>query len=227
MEYEIEPQIDDKGYYYFKLTEDSLYNLDTVYCNVMESYWDEEDGKEYMLDLGSDDYVDFDWDTGECWDAFDGLWISLPDGQNLCTYLIDWVENDGVYSNIYTCPIYLNDEYTNLKIMQTYYSDETVTEALGTWDGVDEYGAADRDVYKLQEGDVIEPCYPAYDPETFEYKFDYYGDRYVYDSRDTFGYDYLENSDYYYGFELHDYFGNTLYSDFTLFNVEDGEVLYY
>ncbi|MCM1298114.1 MAG: clostripain-related cysteine peptidase [Firmicutes bacterium] len=227
LEYEIEPHIDDDGYYTFKLTEDSLYDLDTVYCNVMESYWDDSYGKEYMLDLGSDDYVEFDWNTGYCWDAFDGLWICLPDGQALCAYLIDWTSDDGVYSNIYTCPIYLNDEYTNLKIVQTYYDDATVTEAIGTWAGVDEYGAAARDVYQLQDGDVIEPCYPAYDAETFEYECDYYGEPYVYSSYDSFGYDYLEDADYYYSFEIHDYFDNTLFTDFVLFGIEDGDLYYY
>lgn len=226
LEYEVEPHIDSEGYYTFKLTENSMYNLDTVYCNVMESFWDDEYGKEYMLDLGTDDYVDLDWDTGVCKDAFDGLWIALPDGQVLCAYLIDTIYDD-TYSNIYTCPIYLNGEYTNLKIMQTYYEDETVTEALGTWTGVDESGAVARDVYPLQNGDVIEPCYPAYDAQTFEYECDYYGDPYIYNDHDTFGYDYLENSDYYYSFEIYDYFDNTLYTDFVLFGVEDGELYYY
>lgn len=227
LEYQVAPHIDDEGYYTFKLTENSLYNLDTVYCNVMESYWDEEYGKEYMLDLGTDDYVDFDWDTGECWDSFDGLWICLPDGQALCAYLIDTSYDNGDYSNIYTCPIYLNGEYTNLKVMQTYYENETVTVALGTWTGVDESGAVARDVYPLQNGDEIEPCYPAYDAETFEYECDYYGDIYIYSDNDVFGYDYLEDADYYYSFEIYDYFDNTLYTDFVLFGVEDGELYYY
>lgn len=227
LKYEIKPHLDDEGYYTFKLTEDSLYYLDTVYCNVMQSYWDDDDGREYMLDLGTDDYVDLDWETGECWDAFDGLWICMPDGQPLCTYLIDWVENNGVYSNIYTAPIYLNDEYTNLKIAQTYYDDGTVTEVLGTWDGVDEYGAAARNVYQLKNGDIIEPCYFAYDAETYEYVGDYYGAPYTYNSNDIFDLDFLEDADYYYSFEIYDYFDNALYTDYVLFGIEDGELYYY
>ena len=227
LEYEIRPHLDEDGYYTFKLTEDSLYYLDTVYCNIMESFWDYEDGKEYMLDLGTDDYVDLDWDTGYCWDSFDGLWVCLPDGQPLCAYLIDWTEDNGVYSNIYTCPIYLNGEYTNLKMVQTYQNGDTIVNILGTWDGVDEYGAAAKQVYRLRDGDVIEPCYFAYDPDTFEYVRDYYGAEYVYDSRDTFGLDFLEDADYYYAFEIYDYFDNALYTDFVLFGFEDGEIYYY
>lgn len=226
LEYEVKPHIDNEGYYTFKLTEESLYNLDTVCCNIMESFWDDEYGKEYMLDLGTDDYVDFDWNTGVCKDAFDGLWICLPDGQMLCAYLIE-TNYDGEYSNVYTCPIQLNGEYTNLKIKQTYYENETVTEALGTWSGVDESGAVARDVYPLVNGDEIEPCYPAYDAETFEYECYYYGDPYIYSDTDTFGYDFLEDADYYYSFEINDYYDNTLYTDFVLFGVEDGELYYY
>ncbi len=226
LEYEVAPYLDSDGNYVFKLTEDSLYNLDTVYCNIMQSYWDDEYGKEYMLDLGTDDYVDFDWETGVCKDAFDGLWISLPDGQNLCTYLIETNYED-TYSNTYSCPIYLNGEYTNLKIVQTYYEGKTVTEVLGTWTGVDESGAVARDVYPLKNGDEITPCYPAYDSETLEYVNNYYGGSYIYSDNDVFGYDYLENADYYYSFEIYDYYGNGLYSDFVLFGVEDGELFYY
>lgn len=224
--YEIAPHFDDNGFYTFKLTQRSLENLDTIYCSVMESYWDDIDGKEYLLDLGTDDYVDLDRSTGICRDAFDGLWICLPDGQMLCTYLVDWTETDGIYSNIYTCPIYLNGEYTYLQLIQTYYDDGTVTEALGTWDGVDEYGAA-KYMYRLNEGDVIMPCYFAYDPDTFEYVRDYYGETYVYSSYDTFGFDYLEDADYYYSFEIYDCYDNTLYTDFVLFNVENGVPSYY
>lgn len=227
LKYEIKPHLDDEGYYTFKLTKDSLYNLDTVYCNIMESYWDENDGREYMLDLGTDDYVDLDLETGECWDAFDGLWVCLPDGQPLCAYLIDWTEENGVYANVYTCPIYLNDEYTNLKLLQVFYDDRVEVKVLGTWDGVDEYGAAAKNVYRLRDGDIIEPCYFAYDPDTFEYIGDYYGDQYVYSSRDAFDLDLLEDADYYYAFEIYDCYGNALYTDFVLFGVEDGELYYY
>lgn len=227
LKYEIKPHLDEDGYYTFKLTGESLYYLDTVYCNIMESFRDDEDGKEYMLDLGTDDYVDLDWETGYCYDAFDGLWVCLPDGQPLCAYLIDWTEDNGVFSNIYTCPIYLNGEYTNLKMVQTYKNGDTIVNILGTWDGVDEYGAAAKQVYRLRDGDVIEPCYFAYDPDTFEYVRDYYGAEYIYNSHDTFGLDYLEDADYYYAFEIYDYFDNALYTDFVLFGFEDGEIYYY
>lgn len=226
LEYEIPPYLDDEGSYVFKLTEDSLYDLDTVYCNVMMSYYDMEDDVDLMLDLGTDDYVDMDWYTGLCKDIFDGLWFVLPDGQPICVYLIESSYDDDLY-NIYTAPIYLNDEYTNLKIKQTYTDDGLITEILGAWDGISESGSAARDLIQLKRGDVIEPCYPAYDVETYEYYDDYYGDPYIYDGNPYWEMGFLPDGDYYYSFEIYDYFNNGLYPDFVLFNVEDGELWYY
>lgn len=233
LNYAVEPYLDSDGYYTFKLTDESLDVLESVYCNIMMSYYDEEDDKEYMLDLGTDDYVDMDWSTGQCWDSFDGGWFALPDGQPLCVYLIGSEDiDDKTYSNIYTSPIYLNGEYTNLKIRQTYrlkgdYYETISTDILGTWEGIDENGCAAREVYKLQYGDKIEPCYYAYDPYTFDYITDYYGDEYVYSGSGSIGIDYLYDGDYYYAFEINDYYGDTLYTDFVLFGIENGEIFYY
>ncbi len=233
LEYAVKPHLDGEGYYTFKLTKKSLDVLESVYCNVMMSYYDKEYGKEYLLDLGTDDYVDMDWQSGQCRDSFDGGWFALPDGQPLCVFLIGSEEIDNVtYCNIYTSPIYLNGEYTNLKIRQTYrlkgdYYETVRTDILGAWEGIDENGSAAREVYKLRKGDRIKPCYYAYDPYTFEYITDYYGNEYIYKSSGDIGIDYLYNGDYYYAFEINDYFGDTLYTDFVLFGIENGEVFYY
>ena len=225
-----EPQLDDEGYYYFRLTDDSLYNLDTVYCNIMMSYWDSYDNCEYMLDLGTDDYVDLDWFTGECYDNFSGYWFALPDGQPLCVYLTEvfYDPDTDEYYNIYSAPIYINDEYTYLRIKQTYDYDGMTTEILGAWDGISESGSAARDLYQLQVGDRICPCYPAYDAYTGEYMLDFYGEDYIYDGNSEIGEDLLYEGDYYYAFEIYDLYGNAVYTDFVLFGLdEDGSLYYY
>ena len=224
------PQLSYDGYYYFRLTEDSLYNLDTVYCNIMMSYWDDWDNCEYMLDLGTDDYVDLDWYTGECYDSFSGYWFALPDGQPLCAYLTDvfYDSRTEEYYNLYSCPIYINDRFTYLRIKQSYYDDGMTTEIIGASDGIDQYGSAARELYRLQVGDRICPCYPAYDAYTFEYVMDFYGDNYIYTGNPYIGEDLLYEGDYYYAFEIYDLYGNALYTDFVLFGVdEDGTVYYY
>ena len=224
------PQLTDDGYYYFRLSKESMTVLDTVYCNIMLSYWDSDYGTEYMLDLGTDDYVDMDWNTGRCYDSFNGRWFLLPDGQPLCVYLSEtYNDPSGNESyNIYTSPICVNGEETNLRIKQTYYSDYMTTEILGTWNGISINGSASREVYQLQAGDRVCPVYPAYDIDTGAYETDYYGDDYVYTGDPEIEYDMLYESDYYYAFQIYDLYGNVLNTDFVLFGVEeDGSLVYY
>ena len=224
-----DPQLTDDGYYYFRLTEESLDNLDTVYCNIMLSYWDEIDNCEYMLDLGTDDYVDLDWYTGECYDSFSGYWFALPDGQPLCVYLTDtfFDYDTGEYYNLYSAPVYINNEYTYLRIKQSYYDNGMSTEILGIWNGISENGSASRDLYQLQAGDVICPCYPAYDAYSGEYVMDFYGDDYVYTGNAEIGEDMLYEGDYYYAFEIYDLYDNAFYTDFVMFGVEEDGTIYY
>ena len=224
------PHLNDDGYYYFKLSKESLNVLDTVYCNIMLSYWDDYYDCEYMLDLGTDDYVDLDWYTGECYDSFSGEWFLLPDGQPLCVYLTDsgYDRRTGASYNIYSSPVYVNGEDTYLRIKQTYHSDHTTTEILGMWNGINENGSASREIYRLKSGDTVCPCYPAYDVYTGEYVADYYGDDYVYNGDPEIEYDMLYVGDYYYAFEIYDLFDNVFYTDFVLFGLEDdGSLVYY
>lgn len=233
IDFAVNPYLDNDGCYTFTLTEDSLYLTESVYCNIAWSYYDDEDRKEYMLDLGTDDYVDMNWETGKCRDSFDGSWFCLPDGQPICVYLIGSKDIDSKsYCNIYTAPIYLNGEYTNLKIKQTYkldgdYYTTVSTDIIGSWAGIDENGSAAKEVYKLQYGDKIQPCYYAYDAQTYEYVGDYYGDEYTYKGSGSIIMDYLYDGDYYYAYEINDYYGSTLYTDFVLFGLENGELYYY
>lgn len=224
-----EPHLTDDGAYSFRLTEESLYNLDTVYCNIMMSYWDEQDNCEYMLDLGTDDYVDLDWDTGECYDNFSGYWFALPDGQPLCVYLTEvfYDPDTEEYYNLYTAPIYINDKYTYLRIKQSYEYSGMTTEILGAWDGISESGSASRDLYQLEAGDRICPCYPAYSAETGEYVFDYYGADYVYTGNSLIDEEILYEGEYYYAFEIYDVYDNAVYTDFVLFGVDEDGLLYY
>lgn len=223
LNYSVYPYLTDDGYYTFTLDENSIYYCDRIYCNVMMSYYS-EDGTEYMLDLGTDDYVSVDWDTGVVTDNFDGYWFSLPDGQPLTCYL---VEQNSDY-NVYSAPIYLNDEITNLRIIQRYYDDYYTTEIAGVWAGVSDNGSVDREVTKLKNGDRIAPCYYAYDAQTGEFYDYFYGDDYTYTGSDEITESVLYEGDYYYGFEIYDVFENALYTDFVLFGVEaNGDIYFY
>ena len=64
--------------------------------------------------LGEDDNVDCDFDNMVIYDNFSGEWASL-DGMPLAIDLV--CRNDT--TSIYTCPILLNGEYTNPRILTT------------------------------------------------------------------------------------------------------------
>ena len=219
--YSVEPHLTDDGYYTFTLNEYSMYYLDRVFCNILLSVT-EDDGSEYMLDMGTDDFLEINWQTGEVTDSFDGSWFALPDGQPLACFLME-AEPE---RNVYCAPVFVNDEFTYLQIVQYFDGEYYESEITGIWEVFDESGASARDIYDLEIGDIICPYYDAYETATGEWNDYYYGDNYEYVGDNTISYEPLYDGDYYYGFEIYDIFENVIYTDFALFTVE-GEDLYF
>ncbi|MBR5420973.1 MAG: Clostripain family protein [Lachnospiraceae bacterium] len=212
-----EPILDEDGTFWFELDDNGWYNAMAVSAIVYELTED----METMIELGETVDVNGDWETGIFYDNFDGYWLSLPDGQNLATYIVEDTE-DYV---IYTSPVYLNGEETNLRLKQ-YYSDGSVV-IEGAWDGIDEYGAASREIIKLQKGDVIIPAYYAYGIDDDD-EFEYVGDEYVFTGDPEIYYDFMESGDYMYSFCIDDIYGDYYLSDPVMFNVDkNGEVSFY
>ena len=214
-----QPYLDDDGYYCFTINSDSLDYTQTIYCNVMQ-YIDDTN----VYDLGTDDYVYIDWNSGQVTDGFDGMWYSLADGQPLSTYLVE--QNDDY--NIYSVPVLLNDEYTYLRVQYSY--PDGTTKILGAWDGIQDNGLSSRDTYSLQAGDTIVPIYDCYIDQGDYYDYsDYsYGTEYTYkgDGNDVL-LGVLPEGDYCYSFIIYDIFGQSTYSDYVIFSVdEDGQVYY-
>ena len=218
VQYEVAPYMDEDGNYVFQLSEETLWETDSIY-NCL--YMILDDGR--ILDFGADDDVYVDWDTGEVYDGFDGYWFALPDGQPLAAYL---AEADYDY-NIYTAPITLNGVDTNLRIRQDYGADSCTTSILGVWDGIDaESGQAARTIRPLKKGDQIVPRYTAYDTDTWE-ESTFVGSDYVYDGDPALEEYILPDGDYYYGFCINDIYGGETYTDYVVYNVEGEEVYYY
>lgn len=215
--FEIPPQMDEDGNYYFVLDDNGYYNTADVYAWVYQLSYDGED----LIDLGETYDLDVDWDYGYVCDYFDGRWLSLPDGQNLALYIVD-VTDDYI---LYSSPVKLNGEETNLRLKQSWNGEVTVE---GAWDGIDENGAAARNIIKLQKGDVIVPLYDSYTVEDFE-PGSYYGWEYTLDSDELeISYDYMESGDYLYCFRIDDIYGDYYMTDFVTFCVEeDGSVSFY
>ena len=215
--FDVAPGLDDDGVFSFVLTEEALQNTVSVNAYVYQVSSDGED----LIELGETVDVLADWESGFIADDFDGYWLALPDGQDLATYIVSWTEDCVVYSS----PIYLNEEETFLRMRQ--FSDGTVS-VDGTWSGISDSGAADRDVVPLHAGDVICPRYYAYEIEGDYEGYYYYGSDYTLGSDELdIWYDFMEDGDYLYSFCINDIYGDYYMTDFEVFNIEDGELYFY
>ena len=217
--FEVEPGMNSAGEYCFTLDDEGYCNT----CDVMALVYNElEDGS--YIELGETYDVNVDWDTGYVSDNFDGYWLSLPDGQNLATYIVD-VTDDYV---IYTSPILLNGEEINLRMRQ--YFDDGNVKVEGAWEGIDEYGASGRDIVKLRKGDKITPVYYCID-EDGEDLDEYEGEAYTITSekgKPKIEYDYLYAGDYSYAFCITDIYGDEYVTNLVGFHLsKNGEVSFY
>lgn len=213
----VEPALDENGTYMFQLDENGYNNAASVSALIYAVTEDEES----MIELGETIDVNADWDTGVFEDYFDGSWLSLPDGQTLAIYIAD-SSDDYV---VYTSPIKLNGKETNLRFKQ-YYADGTV-EIEGAWEGIDENGAAARDVVKLKDGDVIVPIYYAYSIEGDD-EFAYEGEEFTVSGTTEITYGPMFSGDYLYAFCIDDIYGDYLVTEPVMFNVDDnGDLSFY
>lgn len=203
--------MDDDGVFYFVLDDEGYENTSDVIAYVYQMTDDER-----YLEIGETYDLEADWDEGYFADAFDGYWLSLPDGQNLATYIVD-VTDDYV---IYSSPIFLNDEETNLRIRQTFDGKVTVE---GAWEGISENGASARNIVKIGTGDTVVPLYYSYDWDDEESVF--YGEEYDVSSKLTVEYALLSEGEYFYSFCIDDIYGDYYETDPVVFYVDgNGEV---
>ncbi|MCR4814126.1 MAG: Clostripain family protein [Lachnospiraceae bacterium] len=210
------PHLNDEGIYTFTLDKRGLENTATVYGYVFQMSEDEKT----MFEIGETLDVEADYDKGVFEDYFDGYWLSLPDGQNLATYIVE--NNDDFI--IYTSPILLNGKETNLRLKQNRDGEVTVE---GAWDGIDEHGASSRKITKLKSGDKIVPMYYTLDADTMD-EGQAQGSEYVVSDDFEILYGVLEEADYFYAFCIDDIYYDYYLTEFELFHVdENGESSYY
>lgn len=201
--------------YGFSLTDESLEHTASVQASV---YMISEDMVD-VIELGLSVDIIPDWENGVFTDNFDGYWFSLPDGQTLSVYMVD--ECDGY--DIYTSPVMVNGEETNLRITHDYANDTVTID--GVWGGIDECGMADRNIYELQSGDVIIPLYYAYAIDSDD-EYYYYGAEYVFDGSIEIYFDLLPDGEYLYGFNIDDIYGDYYITDYVNFSIDGDEIWY-
>jgi len=211
------PAMDSEGTFTFTLTKYSLDRTSDVYANVYMIM-----GENEVLLLGDTYDVECDWEKGTFKDMFDGKWLSLPDGQNLSTVIVE--KNDDFV--IYTSPIKLNGKETNLRIRQDLKDGSIKIE--GAWDGIAASGAASRDFKKIKDGDKIIPLYSSFTLDDNMTESSYEGNEFTVSGSLELKYDLMYEGDFMYAFIIEDVFGDYLMTDLASFNVNDkGEVAFY
>lgn len=210
--------LNEDNYYTLTIDPSTMDYVNSIQYSIYADWYDDD----YMYYIGSDNNLEIDYNTGEVIDCFDGYWPALPDGQLLLFYVIE--ENEDY--TLFSAPITLNGEDTNLRFLYNY--DKSEYEVLGCWNGIDkETGVSSKKIIKLKADDVIAPYYESYDYNTGEEYYEY-GDDYTLDSKFIIEDYLLPEGDYYYSFEIIDIYGTSTYSDEVAFYVnEDGEVEVY
>lgn len=146
---------------YTDINEDAYYELNLIgYMGIVKtvgvnrSMYDKKSGKLVSLDF--DEKCDSDWDGG----IFTYSTSSAPmlNGRAATMRYVGWGGN----YKIYTIPVILNGEQTNLRAAYSEASDSY--EVIGAWDGVDAAtGKADRTLRKIKLFDRITPVLAADD----------------------------------------------------------------
>lgn len=203
--------VNDDGYYTLKITS-GLDSVDMVTFDLIY-LWDDDSGSIY---LGNDDDIIADWDKGIFVDNFNGTWITM-DGEYVNAILME--ENE--YENIYTAPILLNGEETNLRFK--YDFDDEEFHVIGAYDSTQSWGASSRKSRKLVPGDEITFLFDTYDSESDQSSTIENG-TIIYSKDSVIEDDDLIDGNYYYIFTFYDIFDNEYQTEGVGFTVENGEI---
>ena len=214
-----EPTIGTDGTFGFTLTPKSVRRVSSVYAYVYQIM----DGETDALLIGETYDINCDWDKGQFEDCFDGYWLSLPDGQNLSTTIVD-IDDEYI---IYSAPIMLNGVDTYLRLKQSLADNSIVVE--GAWDGISLNGAASRLVRPINQGDSIIPVYMSISlVDENAVDTEWQGETYIVDSDFEIVYSLLDSADFLYMFCIDDIYNDYYLTDYVEFNVDDdGNVSYY
>ncbi len=203
--------ITDDGFYTVKVDSD----LDAVDNVRFSIYYMDYDSGEYML-LGLDNDISADWDTGIFQDNFRGVWPTI-NGLLCAPTLI--AEEDNY--NLYTIPVLLNGEQTNLRAAYLFDTEEFVI--YGAWAGIDENGMSAKDIIPLKDGDTVAPLFNAVNWDTSEEQT-YYMDEFTVSGDVVMKEEALADGDYLYQFEITDIFGQVYSTDEVIMTCENGDI---
>jgi hypothetical protein len=208
-----------------KVTDDGFFALDIL--SGMESvasvtfsiYYMDYEYNEYML-LGIDNDIVGDWDKGSFVDNFRGVWPTINGNYCAPTLLAETDEY-----NLYTIPILLNGEQTNLRAAYIWDTQEDGHfEIYGAWDGIDsDTGMSAKDILKLKDGDEVKMLFDSVNWDTGE-EVTYEMGSFVVSGDTVMEESDLLDGEYLYQYIVTDVFGRVTYSDQAIMERKDGEI---
>lgn len=204
------------------LTEEGSILLDMtegadIVSTVAFNLYYQDDESNSLWYLGSDFDVNQNDDGTQYFDNYRNVWTIIND--NLCMMVALGFTDDYI---LYTVPVQVNGKPTNLRML--YHRDTAEYEVIGTWDGIDsETGMSSREVKKLQDGDLVEFVFEAYDLTTGE-DASFVGGGFTVSGPVLAEEAILFDGVYYYQYEITDIFGNTYQSDFAVLTSINGEI---
>ncbi len=212
---QLKTQITDDG----DFTLDVTSGMESVASVMFSIYYMDYDYNEYML-LGVDNDIDGDWDSGSFADNFRGVWPTINGNYCAPTLL---AETDTY--NLYTIPILLNGEKTNLRAAYIWDTGEDGHfEVYGAWNGIDsDTGMSAKDIIQLKDGDQVTLLFDAVNWDTGETT------TYEMGSFTVSGTPVMEESDlfdgeYLYQYIVTDVFGRVTYSDQAIMECKNGDI---
>ncbi|HBU13366.1 MAG TPA: hypothetical protein DEB31_11815 [Clostridiales bacterium] len=205
-----EPAVSADSHYEMQIAPQSL---DIVQSVSSALYYDAGDAL-YSLGFGRDVTVDFE--SGTVRDNFAGTWATLL-GQPFLLFPLEQTEG---YS-LYTTPVLLNGEPTNLRISYTPSASGGAYEMIGVWAGIDaDTGMSAREIKKPQPGDTLIPLFRAVDRDTGEESESVEGTPIVVTEGMEFTQGALPEGEYLYGFMIEDVYGGQYETERAVFTVD-------
>lgn len=214
----LETYIDEDGYFVLEITN----GLEIVHSVHFVLYYMDYDYDEYML-LGYDNDIIADWENGIFMDNFRGVWPTLNGYYCAPTLLAE--EDD---YNLYSIPILLNGEMTNLRATYVWESEEEgYFKIYGAWDGINpETGMSSRNIVKLKDGDEVTPIFSAVNWDTGEENLYELGS-FIVEGPVIMEESLLFDGDYLYQYKVTDIFGREFFSSEAIMECVDGEIYVY
>ncbi|MDL2237392.1 clostripain-related cysteine peptidase [Christensenellaceae bacterium OttesenSCG-928-K19] len=218
-----EATVDEDGMYHMTIDPATLDNVKEVSFSLYADF-----DNDIFCYLGSDNNLYVDWETGYVEDNFQGMWPTI-DNQYVT---FDLVQSTAEYI-IYSVPILLNGESTNLRVVWEWEDPEDPNNyngqyvIWGAWDGIDsETGMPSRDIKEIVDGDEVIPilyCFDMNDPDNM---FEVEGMPIIVDGGLLLEEYELQPGDYWYNFGVEDLMGGYTYSDFAVITIDEAGDMY-